>query len=111
MSSSHKPFAKAPVPDGQTIAIAALSHFATNSRTLDRFFAVTGLDPASLREAAATEGFVAGVLDFVLSDEALTVAVAHEQDIAPEAIAAARQRLDRPVVDDDWPPRGADDWA
>lgn len=78
---------------------------------MSRFFALTGLDPQNLREAAGAPGFVAGVLDFILSDERLTLDVAAAQSIPPEAIAAARASLDRPAADDDWPPRPADDWA
>jgi hypothetical protein len=106
--------------DAAAIAIAALSHFATDTRILDRFFALTGLDPAALREVAGTRSFTAGVLDFVLSDERLVIAVAEAQEIPPEAIADARRSLerktprgsDRPLaVEDDWPPRVADDYA
>lgn len=98
-------------PDPTTIAIAALSHFATDPKVLSRFFALTGLDPQSLREAAGTPGFTAGVLDFVLQDDTLLVAVAQAQEIAPEAVVAARQSLDRRDTVEDWPPRTADDWA
>jgi len=105
MRSSTEPL------DPATIAIAALSHFATDPRILSRFFALTGLDAQSLREAATTPGFAAGILDFVLQDEQLLIAVAEAQDTTPEAIVAARRRLDRPQVDDDWPPRPANDWA
>lgn len=106
--------------DAASIAIAALSHFATDPRILSRFFALTGLDPASLRQVAGTPAFIAGVLDFVLSDERLVLAVAAAQEIPPEAIAAARRTLDRPslgdddrpmALDEDWPPRGRDDYA
>jgi len=106
--------------DAASIAIAALSHLATDQRLLDRFFALTGLDPATLRDVAGTRTFTAGVLDFVLSDERLVLAVAAAQDVPPEAIADARRSLERhrpaeeerPVaLDEDWPPRVADDWA
>ncbi|WP_108659140.1 DUF3572 domain-containing protein [Acuticoccus kandeliae] len=100
------------VPQAETIAIAALSHFATTPKVLNQFFALTGLDPTSLRDAAASPSFVAGVLDFVLQDEEVLLAVAAAQEITPDDIVAARKRLDRPMVaDDDWPPRIADDWA
>ena len=109
--------------------IAALSHFATEPKTLSRFFALTGLDPVTLRDAASAPGFVAGVLDFVLQDPKVLSAVAEAQETTPEAIAAARARLDRRTgsgdddwpprpreepgaeSDDGWPPRVADDWA
>lgn len=105
MRSSTEPL------DPAAIAIAALSHFATDPKTLARFFALTGLDPQSLREAATTPGFTVGILDFVLQDERLLIELAEAQDTTPEAIVAARQRLDRTRQDDDWPPRPAGDWA
>ncbi|MEM6762052.1 MAG: DUF3572 domain-containing protein [Pseudomonadota bacterium] len=98
-------------PDPGAIAIAALSHFATDARILNRFFALTGLDAGSLREAAGSRGFTAGVLDFVLSEEQLLAEIAAAQDTTPEAISIARQSLDALVEEDDWPPRTADDWA
>ena len=106
--------------DAAAIAISALSHIATDEQILDRFLALTGLDPAALREVAGQRSFIAGVLDFVLSDDDLVIAVAEGQDIPPEAIMAARQSLDRRSrsedahatwAEDDWPPRVADDWA
>jgi hypothetical protein len=116
-------------PEAGAIVIAALSHFATEPKTLARFFALTGLDAGMLREAAGTPSFTAGVLDFVLSEPRVLAAVAAAQETTPEAIAAARARLDRrdraeddwpprpandqsgTAADDDWPPRVADDWA
>lgn len=102
--------------------IAALSYFAINPKTMDRFFALTGLDPASLKYAAHAPGFLAGVLDFVIGDERVLRAVAEAQETTPDAIVAARARLDRRGAapgpwddgagdDDGWPPRVADDWA
>ncbi len=109
-------------PDAGTIAIAALSYFATEPKTMSRFFALTGLDPTTLRDAAASPSFLAGVLDFVLADEKVLLAVAAAQETTPDAIVRARQALERrrsapPVedgpsaVDDGWPPRPHDDWA
>lgn len=130
MPSSRLPFdptarsrRTAEEPDAGTIAIAALSYFATEPKTMDRFFALTGLDPSTLRDAARTPGFVAGLLDFVLADEKVLLAVAEAQETTPEAIMRARAALDRPSVrtidggaserpaDEDWPPRPHDDWA
>ncbi|WP_420391728.1 DUF3572 family protein [Acuticoccus sp.] len=113
-------------PDAATLAIASLSHFATEPKTLARFFAATGLDPVTLREAAGSPGFVAGVLDFVLADARALAAIAEAQETTPEAIARARDDLERhasvahdhdPVqsvaslAEEDWPPRPHDDWA
>ena len=88
---------------------------------MTRFFALTGLDPTSLRDAAGSPEFVKGLLDFVLADEKVLLAVAEAQETTPEAIVAARAALERPshaahmepgaIPDDDWPPRAHDDWA
>ena len=113
---------KAEDPDAATIAIAALSYFATEPKTMSRFFALTGLDPSSIRSAASSPAFVAGLLDFVLADERILLAVAEAQETTPEAIVRARQSLERrggndPIditggsADDGWPPRPHDDWA
>lgn len=98
--------------DGEALAIAigALSYFATEPKIMDRFFALTGVEATSLRDAAGTPGFVTGVLDFVLSDEALLEAVAAEQETSPAAIADVRARLER-RPDEDWPPRPRPDAA
>jgi DNA polymerase IV len=53
----------------EAIAISALSFIASDPERLDRFLAVTGLDPAALRAAAGAPGFLSGVLDYLCSDE------------------------------------------
>lgn len=80
--------------DPHTVAIAALSHLATEPDELERFFALTGLGPDSLREAAGEPAFVESILDFVLGDDRLTLAVAAAQDVPPEEIAQVRGRLE-----------------
>ena len=81
-------------PDAETIAIKALSFLAERPEELDRFLALTGMDPASLRRAADEPGVLAGVLDFLLEDEPLMMVFAETEGLAPAAIAGARHRLD-----------------
>lgn len=78
---------------------------------MERFFALTGLDATNLRAASTTQGFVAGVLDFILQDERLVTEIAAAEGLRPDAILIARQRLDRPTDAEDWPPRSSDEWA
>ena len=80
-------------PDAQTIAIAALSYLATEPERLGRFLALTGLGPDSVREAARSPRFLAGVLDFILQEDDMVLAVADAQDVPPDAILAARRTL------------------
>lgn len=84
----------------ESIAISALSFIASDPVELDRFLGATGLDPAGLREAAGEAGFLGGVLEHVCADEMLLVAFAAGQDLAPEAVAAARLALVGPPVED-----------
>lgn len=77
------------------LAISALGYLAADPEHLERFLSLSGLDPSGLREAAASPGFLAGVLDFLLEDESLLLTFAAEQGLRPEAVVKARARLAR----------------
>jgi hypothetical protein len=77
-----------------SVAIAALGYLAGRPEETARFLAVTGLYPARLRAAASEPGFLAGVLDHILSDESLLLAFAAEAGLPPASVAEARHRLD-----------------
>ena len=80
--------------DAEAIAIQALSFLAGRPEELERFLALSGIGPASLRQAAADPAFLGGVLDFLLQDEPLLLGFAAESGLPPAAIGAARWRLD-----------------
>src|ERR1700692_5000004 len=71
------------------LAIAALSFLAGETERLERFLALTGLGPQSLRAAAREPSFLLGVLDHVASDETLLLAFANENGINPEDVGRA----------------------
>jgi Protein of unknown function (DUF3572) len=75
------------------LAIAALSFLAGEQERLERFLALTGLGPQSLRATAREPSFLLGVLDHVASDENLLLAFASENGIDPEAVGRARDAL------------------
>lgn len=75
------------------LAIAALSFIASEPERLGRFLALTGIGPESIREAAREPDFLLGVLDHLAGDEALLIAFANENAIAPEEVASAREVL------------------
>ena len=75
------------------LAVAALSFLAGEHERLERFLALTGLGPQSLRAAAREPSFLLGVLDHVASDEALLLAFADENGINPEDVGRARDVL------------------
>lgn len=76
-----------------SVAVQALGFIAADRPLLDRFLAVTGINVAELRAAAATPGFLAGVLDFVLAHEPTLMAFAADQSLDPALVVAAREAL------------------
>ena len=79
--------------EAERIAVGALDYLAGEAGRLTRFLDATGLSAPGLRAAAAEPGFLAGVLDHVVGDEALLVACAGALAIPPERLAAAWRRL------------------
>jgi hypothetical protein len=79
--------------NAEDLAVRALGWLAGDMERLSGFFAVTGLDPSTIRSAVTNDGFFLGVLDHLLSDESLLMAFAADQGLDPAAIAAARAKL------------------
>ena len=80
--------------EAEALAIGALSFLAAEPEALGRFLRLTGLNPENLRSAAAEPGFLAGLLDYFLANEALLMDYARDVAIAPEEIARARAALE-----------------
>ena len=79
----------------ESLAVQALSFLAGEPERLARFLALTGIGPDRIRAAAASPGFLAGVLDHVASEDALVTAFAGEAGIKPEEVEKARRVLGR----------------
>ena len=77
----------------ETLAVQALNFLATEPARLSRFLALSGLDPASIRTAAAEPGFLAGVLAHLGEDEALLTRFAADAGITPAEVDRARRLL------------------
>jgi hypothetical protein len=77
----------------EKLAIAALSFLASDSERLGSFLAATGIGPEAIRKAAADPAFLAGVLDYVVSDEPLLLAVAQYAGVTPQTIEVAQATL------------------
>lgn len=75
------------------VAIRALNAIAADDERLSRFLAVSGLDPATLRQAAHLPGFLLGVLDYVAADEATLLEVAEAVGAPPSVLVRAREAL------------------
>lgn len=83
----------------EDMAIKGLAFLAGDDERLSRFLALSGIDPAHLREAAAEPGFLAGVMAHLASDEGVLVQFAAEICAAPEEVGAACALLAGPPVD------------
>jgi hypothetical protein len=77
----------------ESLAVQALSFLACEPERLARFLALTGIGPDRIRAAAASPGFLAGVLDHLASEDALVTAFAAETGIKPEEVEKARRML------------------
>jgi hypothetical protein len=83
----------------QTIALKALGYLAADEDLLEPFLGATGLVVDDLRTGATDSAFLAGVLDYFLQNEALLLAFAASEELAPETIVRARQRLPGAIND------------
>jgi Protein of unknown function (DUF3572) len=86
----RKPFTR---EDAEALALAALDFLGQDGERIGRFLSLSGLDPGTLRKAAAEPGFLSGVLDYVAGDEALLLAFAEAAGVAPERVGEARRLL------------------
>lgn len=77
----------------EALAIQALGFLAEDSERLTRFFSVTGLDPAGIREAAGAPDFLAGVLSYLATDETLAREFIAAASCAPDDIFRAHTAL------------------
>lgn len=77
----------------QAIALKALGYLAADEGLLEPFLGSTGLAVGDLRAGATDNAFLGGVLDYFLQNEALLLAFAASEELAPETIVRARLRL------------------
>src|SRR5215217_186607 len=87
----------------EQLAVQALGFLASNPQELDRFLALTGIEPGDIRAAAQQPGFLAGVLEYICGHEPLLLAFARDSGIVPplierslEAVAGRRWSRDVP---------------
>jgi len=81
------------------LAIEALSFISTDRILFNRFLRLTGLELENLRQAAGEPAFLAGILDFVLSDEKIVMDLAAHLEVPAVRIAAARRVLALPYAE------------
>jgi uncharacterized protein DUF3572 len=79
--------------DAVAMAIEVTGALAASQGALEGFLLDSGLTPDTVRQAAASPGFLASVLDYVASDEALLIDIAARIGIHPARIAEAQAIL------------------
>lgn len=77
----------------EQLAIAALAFVASDPQLLPRFLALSGIEAADIRRAAAIPGFLAGVLQFVAAHEPTLVRFAEETGNDPASVERALRLL------------------
>jgi hypothetical protein len=84
----------------ETIALRLLAFVTDEGDRAMAFLAASGLAPADLAARAGDPTVLAGVVDFVLQDDALVIAAAAAVDLRPEQMAAVRRALPGGLVTD-----------
>jgi hypothetical protein len=83
----------------EALALRALAYIAGDEDRFYRFLLSTGTSPDDVRRRAAEPDFLSGVIDHLLTDEALLIAFAEDAALEPSAVMAARYRLPGAVTD------------
>ena len=76
-----------------SMAVDMLTFLSNHPERLVRFFEVTGLTVAGLREVAGTPAFNADLISHLCSDEAMLRAFAESSGRQPDDVEAIRARL------------------
>ena len=83
----------------QTIALKILTFLVSDSSRAEAFLRVTGMDPEDLRQGAVDNAFLAGIVDYLLTDETLIIAFSEDEKLRPESIIAVRRALPGGEID------------
>ena len=77
----------------QTLALRALAWIVADPALGPRLLALTGLDPAGLRERAGEPALLGATIDFLTQHEPTLIACAEALETKPETLVAARGQL------------------
>jgi len=82
-------------PDDVELALRALAWTLGETTRADRLLALTGLAPATLRARTSEPAVLSATLCFLENHEPDLIACASALAVKPEALVAARRRLER----------------
>lgn len=75
-------------PSLEELADLCLQYLAQNPEQLAEFMVQSGLSPDALRRVIGTHDFVHGIVDYVVSNEPLLLAICAEAKLKPETVTA-----------------------
>lgn len=78
----------------EEIAIKALTYLSNDPELMGRFLALSGLDPAGLKDVLTEPSFLAALLDFLLTDDSLLLTFVSNFSLDPNDIVSAKAVLD-----------------
>ncbi len=81
--------------DALGIGLSALAFLTEDITRLTRFMSLTGMSPDVLRTQAQSPALLSAVLDHLLQDESLLLVFTSTNTISPDAVAPARDLLQR----------------
>lgn len=79
--------------EAEELAITALSFIASDDELMPRFLNLTGIHASDIRQAAASKGFFAGVLQFILAHEPTLIAFSEQSGYLPQSVGQALKFL------------------
>jgi hypothetical protein len=77
---------KVPQPTLEELADICLTHLVRDPEQLADFMYIVGLSPDRFRAALGTRPFALGLLDYVVQNEPLLLAIAQSASLKPETI-------------------------
>ena len=84
---------KASQPSTDEIADLCLTHLVNNPEQLADFMSITGLSPNNLKRAASDGTLATGLIDYVVQNEPLLLAICQSASIKPDAVMRAWAKL------------------
>ena len=75
------------------LAAQVLIFIAQDLDRTGRFLALSGIGPSDIRDRSQDPAFQAGILDYLLTDEALLVEFAQWADVEPSSVLPTRRDL------------------
>jgi hypothetical protein len=77
----------------EILALKGLAFLANAPDSLERFLALSGINPAELRERAEEPEFLAALLDFLMTDEPLLTTFCETERLDAQVLHSARRAL------------------